>query len=48
MSVYESTGDSHSRFQSEVAKACVDWYKSPPKPIPSSITVGDERERLER
>ncbi|MCT9826447.1 DUF2026 domain-containing protein [Pseudomonas veronii] len=29
-------------------KACVDWYKRPPKPIPSSISVGDERKRLER
>jgi len=32
-----------SRFQNDLIQACIAWYRRPPKPIPPTLTVGDEK-----
>ena len=37
---------SENRFQTDVVRGCVDWYRKPPKAIPPSIKVGDEKGQM--
>ncbi len=36
-----------SQFQNDLIQACIAWYRRPPKPIPSTITVGDEKREIQ-
>ncbi|MGK9419312.1 DUF2026 family protein [Pseudomonas cedrina] len=35
-----------SQFLSDVIQGCCDWYRRPPKTIPPTITVGDEKGQM--
>lgn len=37
-----------SQFQNDLIQACIAWYRRPPKPIPSTLTVGDEKREIRK
>lgn len=36
-----------SQFQNDLIQACIAWYRRPPKPIPSALTVSDEKGEIQ-